>query len=241
LVRKHHDGLAESSRKQWFKDFFIKKSTSLGQKSASSSARPVPRTVDKAQKPHSTTTPSLSKATTQTLRINHPTFKLIKVKGCTRLFKYSRKPVPRISSHTSTNLQKHSGHNWNKVIPKRTNGITHTDNKTSTNDNKTSTNGNNDILLHPSGLKMQSLLHKKSLKLTRKVHPAKAAKTQTNDKKSGRRNKGKVETKYPLQGCLEAYGFKMRLPRKNNLVLQSIVEAEVESNEYSGTFISTVP
>jgi hypothetical protein len=236
LVRKHHDELAASSRKQWFKDFFIKKPTSLEHKSASSSGRPVPRTVNIALKPDSTTTQSLGTAITQTPRINHPTFKprLIKVKGCTSLFKYSRKQVPIISLHTSTNLQKHSGHHWKKVIPQRNNRIAHTD-------NIPSAKGNNDILLHPSGLKMPSLLHRKSLKLSRKVYLAKAAKNQTNDMKSGKKNKGKGEAKYPLQCCLEAYGFKTRFPEKNNLVLQSIVEAEVESNEYSGTFISTVP
>jgi hypothetical protein len=207
LVRKHHDDLAESSRKQWFKDFFIKKPTSLGHESASSSARPVTRTVNKSSKPESTKAQSLSMAITQTPRTDHPTFKprLIKVKGCTRLFKYSHKPVLKTSSHTNTNPQKHSAHNRRMVIPQVNNRIAHYDNIPSANEK-------NDILWHPSGLKMPSLLHRKSMKLTRKVYLDKATKNKTKDRKSGRKNKDKVEAKYPLRGCLEAYGFKMSFP-----------------------------
>lgn len=79
------------------------------------------------------------------------------------------------------------------------------------------------------------------MKLTRKVYVDKATKNQTNNRKSGRKNKARVEAKYPLRGHLEAYGFKASFPKKNNLVLPSIVEAEVELSKYSGTYISTVP
>ncbi len=88
---------------------------------------------------------------------------------------------------------------------------------------------------------MPPLLHKKSVKLMRKVCLDKKIKNQTKERKSGKENKARVETKYPLRGSLEAYGFRARLPKKSNLVSTSTLEAEEESSEYSGTYISTVP
>ena len=85
------------------------------------------------------------------------------------------------------------------------------------------------------------MLQKKSVKLTRKVYLAKMIKSQTKDRKSGNKNKARVETEYPLRGRLEAYGFRASFPKKNNLVLMSTLEAEVELSDYSGTYISTVP
>jgi hypothetical protein len=150
LVREHHDDLAGSSRKQWFKNFFItKKSTSLHSKSASSTARPVPRTVNKSLEPGSTKAQSISMANTHTPRSHHPTIKprLIKVKGCTRLFKYSHKPVLKTLSHTRITPQLHSDYNRRRVIPPRNAHIAHMD-------PTPSAEVNNDILLHPSGLRI---------------------------------------------------------------------------------------
>ncbi len=51
LVRKQHDEQAESLRKQWFKDFFIKKPTLSPSKSDHSIAQPSQRKPDKSGKP----------------------------------------------------------------------------------------------------------------------------------------------------------------------------------------------
>ncbi len=108
-------------------------------------------------------------------------------------------------------------------------------------DHTPSTDTTIDILLHPSGLRMPPLLHKKSVKLLRKVCLDKKITQQTKERKSGKKTKTRVETKYSLRGSLEAYGFRARLPKKRNLVSTTTLEAEEKLSEYSGTYISTVP
>jgi hypothetical protein len=237
LVRKHHYDLAGLSRKQWFKDFFVKKKpTCSGSKTASSTARPLPSIDNNSLEPGPKNAPLISMAHTPTPRSHKPTIKprLIRVKGCTRLFKYSHKPVQKTLSHSRIPPQLHSDQDRRMVVPLRNAHFAHMD-------HTHPTDATIDILMHPSGLRMPPLLHKKSVKLMRKVCLDKKIKNQTKERKSGKENKVREEIKYPLQGSLEAYGFRARLPKKSNLVSTSTLEAEEESSEYSGTYISTVP
>jgi hypothetical protein len=99
----------------------------------------------------------------------------------------------------------------------------------------------NDILQHPSGLRLPNSLRRKLSKLTRTGNSTKKGGRYHKGKKSHNvRNKKEERRTGLVRGCLESYGFRARIP-KANLVEVSTLEAEAELSDYSGTYVSTVP
>jgi hypothetical protein len=77
--------------------------------------------------------------------------------------------------------------------------------------------------------------------------------TMAKDKTTGTRGTRKYKKKpriytrrkmprdIPPNGRLEFFGFRAICPKEGNLVQSSTLVAEVEKNDYSGTYVSTVP
>jgi hypothetical protein len=172
----------------------------------------------------------------QTEVLDQPTITLqkYKVKGRRRLFKYNyittqrnlSKP-DRISLPTSIHHQEKNRKRDNSQSSVRR----------TTSPSKT----NNDILQHPSGLRLPNSLRKRLSKLTsNEKSTKKTGRCHKGRKSNNVRNRKEERRTGPVRGCLESYGFRARIP-KANLVEVSTLEAEAELSDYSGTYVSTVP
>ena len=89
----------------------------------------------------------------------------------------------------------------------------------------------------PNRNKIKSARHSRKHKQIPKVPVRKKPRDSFNLS----RHKQKVQAVIPPKGRLEYFGFRATTPKEGNLVQISALVAEVELNEYSGTYVSTVP
>jgi hypothetical protein len=237
LVRKQHDEQAAASQKKWFKNFFLKSKCPqpLSSKTSTVIRRCPNRMCPKPGRP--TNTRTLTPTTKYRKKRPQPSPtkpRLARVKGRRRLFKYSSNADMK-KSYTSVTLSyQHSGVNRKTSAEPR-------QERTSYHTTRVHINSINNILMHPSSLKLGSKLQRKLKKLTnRKKNPGcKTGSYRRRKLGSGKEYIGKVSS--PKQCSLEDYGFKVLLPKRATLVQISTVNAEATKNDFSGIYVSTVP
>ncbi len=243
-VRKKHDDHAANSRRDWFRSFFKAKHP------LSSSSSPFPpktettltnqsnkRSGQKNLEPRVTRTMlrTANNNATSSVCHNRGHKGLIRVKGRRRLFKFKAKPVTQnkqVSPQDSqvTTLSQHISSSM--VTP-----------ESQCHQDSSSTSDDDLLLLHPSGLWMPNRERKKCARRSHRHRqiPKVSARKKPRDSFRSPGNKRKVQAAIPQKGRLEFFGFRAITPKEGNLVQVSALVAEAELNEYSGTYVSTVP
>ncbi len=240
-VRKHHDDCTANSRKEWFKSFFIKVSRPSSSASPQTNTNTPPIEPVLLQLDQQKQAPRPERATSHLTTINasfivtrNTKKSLIRVKGWWRLFKFATKSSIQPNSSAPELGQPISPVPDPSIITGPTETIDPTASPASDADSQ---------LLQPSGLRMVNKA-KRSVKRGHCRH-RQTLKTPTgkenHDLSRSRKSKLNCQVEIPHNGHLEFFGFHAIIPKKGNSAQKSTVVAETELNDYSGTYVSTVP